>query len=181
MKDYNDWCHRNQHYTSSVHSLTKFVLIHKHITLFRILSISRTRAASAALHTHQLGAKLSQGTQNSELKSPKQNYNPPNVNMKYKKSVKFLSIRILFCPVIIDGACSTCRCYLEQHRLISTGTTIRQIRRLPKALGQTGHQKQPRNIQLCGSKSDERPPTKSEWTWWKWMEHTFMQFFRFAV
>ena len=85
------------------------------------------------------------------------------------------------CSVLwfIDRACSTCHCYFEQHRLISTGTTFRQTSWLPKALGQTGRQKEPRNI--CGSESDERPPTKSEWTWWKWMEHTFTQFFRFAV
>ena len=83
LKVYNDWCHRNQHCTCSLHSLTKFVLIHKQITLFRIISISGARAASATLHTPQLGATLSQGMQNSELKSPKQNFNLPNVNMKH--------------------------------------------------------------------------------------------------
>jgi len=30
----------------------------------------------------------------------------------------------------------------------------------------------------CGSESDERPLSKSEWIWWKCMEHTFTQFFR---
>jgi len=38
--------------------------------------------------------------------------------------VKFLSIRILFCPAIYRRS-STCRCYLEQHRLISADATFR--------------------------------------------------------
>jgi len=46
-----------------------------------------------------------------------------------------------------------------------TGTTIRRTRRLPRA------PKRPK-MQLCGSDSDERIPSKSVWTWWKWMEHT---------
>jgi len=36
-------------------------------------------------------------------------------------------------------------------------------------------------MQLCGSESDERPPSKREWIWWKWVEHTFTQFFGFAA
>jgi len=55
---------------------SQVVLIHKHITLFWIPSISVTRAASAALHTPNWGATLLQRTHKSELKPPKQNLNP---------------------------------------------------------------------------------------------------------
>jgi len=31
--------------------------------------------------------------------------------------------------------------------------------------------KMDRKIQLCGSERDKRTPSKSKWTWWKWMQH----------
>jgi len=43
----------------------------------------RNQSRVSRLPYPQLEATLSQGTQNSELKSPKQNFNPPNVNMKH--------------------------------------------------------------------------------------------------
>jgi len=33
-------------------------------------------------------------------------------------------------------------------------------------------------IQLCGSEKWRRYTKKREWTWWKWMKHTAMQFIR---
>ena len=50
---------------------SQVVLIHKHITLFWIPSISVTRAASTALRAPNWRATLLQRTHNSELKRPK--------------------------------------------------------------------------------------------------------------
>jgi len=56
----------------------------------------------------------------------------------------------------------------------SDGATISRTRRLPRALGQTGAKKD-QNIQLCGSKINERTRTYTKWKWinertqWKWM------------
>jgi len=36
-----------------------------------------------------------------------------------------------------------------------------------------GYANKDQEIQLCGSESDECTPRNSEWTWWRWMEHTF--------
>jgi len=62
---------------------------------------------------------------------------------------------------------------------ISASTTFRWTRRLLRALVQRGAPK--KAIQLCGSESGERPASNSEWTWWKRMELTFSQFFRFTA
>jgi len=45
----------------------------------------------------------------------------------------------------------------------SDGATISRTRRLPRALGQTGAKKD-QNIQLCGSKINERTRSESELT-----------------
>jgi len=66
--------------------------------------------------------------------------------MKHYKSVKFLLIRILFCPVIFDGAAPTAVIW----------NNIAWSAPAPRSLGQRGPKKEPRNIQLCGSESDER-------------------------
>ena len=53
------------------------------------------------------GAARSQGTQNSEPNTPKQNnFPPPKLKYETLEISEFLSIRVLFCPVIysIDGA-----------------------------------------------------------------------------
>ena len=57
------------------------------------------------------------------------------------------------------------------------GATIRRTRRLARVLSLRGRQKGPK-IELRGSGSDEHAPSKSEWTWWMWIEHTFTQFMR---
>jgi len=61
-------------YKSAPHVLATFteqvVPIHKYIPLLWIPSKSGTTTVTSALHTLQLGATLSRGTQNSELKPP---------------------------------------------------------------------------------------------------------------
>jgi len=56
--------------------------------------------------------------------SPQRKFQPQNWNVKHYKSVLFLSIRIVFSPVIYKQS-SAFRCYLEQHCMIVCGTFVR--------------------------------------------------------
>ena len=83
LKVCDDWCHKNQHHTCSLHSLDKLL---QFINIFLCSEFPRyqeRKQCQPLSISSNWGATLSQRTQNSEPKPPKQNFNPPNCNVKH--------------------------------------------------------------------------------------------------
>jgi len=84
LKVCGDWCNTNQHYTCSLHSLSKLLQL---INIFLCSEFPRYQEREPcqppSIHTPQLGCYAVTGDPKFRAEPPKQNFNPPNWNMKH--------------------------------------------------------------------------------------------------